>query len=128
VVASLTAIPTKRRKRMQLTLKRGGLLLGLLAALIATMALTASSASAEAFCGNQKVNNKNKCWGAPRSMQTATAISYDTGICVGADLYNGECKPAGQVAYVGVPLNTHYPWVIGTGAGWGTVSELSFTA
>lgn len=113
---------------MRLTFKRGSLVLGLLAALMVTMAIASSSASATAFCGNQKVNNANKCWGAPRAMQTATAVSYETGICVGADLYEGQCKPAGQVAYVGVPYNTHYPWVIGTGSAFGTVSEYSFTA
>jgi uncharacterized membrane protein len=113
---------------MRLTLKRGSLLLSLLAALIATMALTASSASAEAFCGNQKVNNQNKCWGAPRAMQTATTLGESTGVCVGADLTQGQCSPTGQLAIVGVPYGQHYPWVIGTASNFTVVSPYSFTA
>ncbi|MDX6625721.1 MAG: hypothetical protein QOE56_710 [Solirubrobacterales bacterium] len=113
---------------MQHTMKRGGLFLGLLAALIATMAIASSSASAEGFCGNQKVNNQNKCWGAPRAMQTATASGESTGICVGADLTQGQCVPAGQWAIVGVPYGQHYPWVIGTGSNFTVVSPYSFTA
>jgi hypothetical protein len=99
---------------MQLTRKRGPLLLALLVALIATMALASSSASATPFCGGQYVNNSNKCWGASRWMVYGYAEGASTGVCVGADLYSGQCAPAGQDAYVYVPEGSHAPWVIGT--------------
>ena len=113
---------------MQLTLKRGKLLLGLLAALIATMALASSSASATPFCGGQKVNNANKCWGASRPMSSGAAIGQSTGVCVGADLTSGTCAPTGQVAWVSVPYNWHSPWVLGTGSAFTVVDPLSYTA
>jgi hypothetical protein len=112
---------------MQLTMKRGRLLLGFLAALIVMMALASSSASATSFCGGQTVNNKNKCWGAARPMQVAYAKGESTGVCVGADLTEGMCAPTGQWAGVYVPYNTHYPWVIGTGSVFTVVSPLSHT-
>jgi hypothetical protein len=99
---------------MQLTMKRGSVLLGLLAALLATMALASASASATPFCGGQKVNNSNKCWGASRWMVQGFAQGASTGVCVGADAYSGSCAPAGQQAFVGVPEGSHAPWVIGT--------------
>lgn len=116
---------------MQRTMKRSGLLLALLAALIATMALAASSASASPFCGGQKVNNANKCWGAGRLMMVAYGMGESTGVCVGADLVQGTCAPAGQLAGVGgfayeVP---HYPWVIGTASAFTVVTpEWTHTA
>lgn len=99
---------------MQLRMKRGPLLLALLVALIATMALASASASATPFCGGQKVNNSNKCWGASRWMVQGFAQGASTGVCVGADAYSGSCAPAGQQAFVGVPEGPHAPWVIGT--------------
>jgi hypothetical protein len=102
---------------MQLTIKRGRLLLGILAVLIATMALASPSpASASGFCFNQKINNLNKCWGASRVMGLGQAWGLSTGVCVGADLTQGSCAPTLQWAWVGVPQNVHYPWVIGTGS------------
>lgn len=100
---------------MQVSLKRGSLVLGLLAALLVTMALGASSASAVGFCGGSTVNNANKCWGAPRVMNAATAHGSLTGVCVGADTYSGTCAPTNQNASVSVPHGTHYPWILGTG-------------
>lgn len=111
---------------MQRTIKRAGLLMALLAALIATMALSASSASATPFCGGQKVNNANKCWGADRPMEFATAWGESTGICVGADLTEGSCAPAKNWTYVTVPYNWHYPWIIGTASAF-TVAGESFS-
>ena len=99
---------------MQLSMKRGSLLLTVLAALIVTMALASSSASATPFCGGQKVNNSNKCWGASRWMVYGYATGASTGVCVGADLYSGQCAPTGQAAYVYVPEGPHAPWVMGT--------------
>lgn len=99
---------------MQLSMKRVNLLLGLLAALVATMAFASSSASATPFCGGQHVNNSNKCWGASRSMVYGYATGASTGVCVGADLYSGQCAPTGQTAYVYPPEGPHAPWVIGT--------------
>lgn len=102
---------------MQLTLKRGSLLLGVLAALIVTMALASSSASASSqFCGGQLVNSWNKCWGASRSLQGATSKGESTGTCVGADLTQGTCAPTGSIAIVWVNPGVHSPWVIGTGS------------
>ena len=107
---------------MQRTMKKGGLLLALLAALIATTALASpSSASALGFCGGQKVNNVNKCWGAPRLMGVGQAWGLSTGVCVGADLYEGSCAPTHQWAWVAVPQNTHYPWVMGTASAFTVV-------
>lgn len=109
---------------MQRTMKRGGLLLVLLAMLIATMALAASSASAIPFCGGQEVNKANKCWGAGRTMQVAYAWGASTGVCVGIDLTEGTCAPTGQWAGAGlVPYGTHYPWVIGTASAFTVVGE-----
>jgi len=99
---------------MQSTMKRGSLFLGMLAALIVTMALASSSASAQAFCGGAHVNNSNKCWGASRFMVYGYAEGASTGVCVGADLYSGQCAPTHQVAYVYPPEGQHAPWVIGT--------------
>ena len=112
---------------MQFTLKRGSLLLGLFSALIVSMALASSSASATPYCGGQKVNNKNKCWGLQRLMRTANAYGESTGVCVGADLYEGTCAPTGSLAWVEVPTNQHSPWVIGTASAftvtWGYTYE-----
>jgi hypothetical protein len=99
---------------MQVTLKKGSLLLSVFAALLVTMALAASSASAVGFCGGSTVNNANKCWGAPRAMSGATAHGNLTGVCVGADTYSGTCAPTNQNASVSVPYGTHYPWILGT--------------
>lgn len=99
---------------MQLTLKKGSLILSLLAALVVTMVLTSSSASASPFCGGQKVNNASSCWGAARSMSGANAYGVSTGVCVGADQYSGTCAPTNQLAVVNVPTNQHSPWVYGT--------------
>ena len=111
---------------MQFTMKRGRLLLGILAALIATMALVSSSAEATPYCGGQTVNNANKCWGAGRSMEYGFANGESTGVCVGADLTQGSCAPTGQTAAVVVPRGLHYPWVIGTASVF-TVVYNSFT-
>lgn len=112
---------------MQLTMKRGRLLLGLLAALIATMALASSSASATPFCVGQKVNNVAKCWGASRVMEVGWAEGDNTGVCVGADLTAGSCAPTGQTAIVGVPRGPHAPWVIGTASAFTTVGWFTHT-
>jgi hypothetical protein len=112
---------------MQLRMKRGRLLLGFLAVLIVTIAFASSSASATSFCGGQKVNNNNKCWGASRPMQLAYGLGESTGVCVGADLTAGSCAPAGQWAVVGMPYNWHAPWVIGTASVFTVVSPLSRT-
>lgn len=112
---------------MQFTMKRGGLLLGLLAALIATMALASSSASATSFCVGQKVNNTNKCWGASRQMSAAVAEGESTGVCVGADTTAGTCAPTGQQAIVGVPYAPHAPWVIGTSSAFTVVGYYTHT-
>lgn len=106
---------------MQLTLKRSSLLFSLFAALIVTMALASSSASASPFCGGQSVNNTNKCWGAIRSMSGANAYGQSTGVCVGADLTQGTCAPTGQLAVVNVPTGSHAPWVIGTASAFTVV-------
>lgn len=108
---------------MQRTMKRGSLFLSLLAALIATMALASSSASAAVFCTNQSVNNANKCWGVSRTMSGGAASGQSTGVCVGADLTQGSCAPAGQYAYVSMPTGPHSPWVIGTGSAFTVITE-----
>lgn len=112
---------------MQLTMKKGSVSLGVLAVLIATMALASSSASATAFCVGQKVNNANKCWGASRQMLEAVAEGETTGVCVGADLYSGQCAPTGQQAIVGVPYGPHAPWVIGTASAFTVVGHYTHT-
>lgn len=99
---------------MQLTWKRGSLLLSLFAGLVVTMALAASTASASPYCGGQSVNNANKCFGAARAMSGANAYGQSTGVCAGADTTQGTCAPTGQLATVNVPAGVHYPWVIGT--------------
>jgi hypothetical protein len=101
---------------MQRTMKRGGLLLSLLAALIATMALAASSASAGSiFCLNQTFNNANKCWGAGRALEYVQGWGTSTGVCVGADTTQGNCAPreSWSLVYMG-GYSFHYPWIIGT--------------
>lgn len=111
---------------MQLTVKRSGLVLGLLAALLVTMVLGASSASASPFCGGSTVNNANKCWGASRALSGATAHGNLTGVCVGADLTQGTCAPTNQIASVSMPYGPHSPWIIGTGGSftfaWGNTT------
>lgn len=104
------------------TLKMGGFLLAVLAALLVTMAL-ASSASAAFYCGGATINNANKCWGAARIMGNGQAWGTATGVCVGADLYSGTCAPTGMWASVSVPLGPHSPWVIGTAAAHTKVGE-----
>jgi hypothetical protein len=61
-------------------------------------------------------------------MSTATAGGESTGTCVGADLTEGSCVPAGQVGFVGVPYNWHSPWVIGTASAFTKVFVGSFTS
>jgi hypothetical protein len=95
-------------------LKKGILLLSLLSALIVTMAFASSSASASPFCGGQKVNNANRCWGAQRLLSYANAYGESTGVCVGADLQEGTCAPTLGIATVHMPTGQHAPWVIGT--------------
>jgi len=112
---------------MQLTMKKGSVLLGLLAALLATMALASSSASATPFCVGQKVNNTNKCWGASRPMARAIAEGESTGVCVGADTTSGTCAPAGQQAIVGTTYAPHAPWVIGTASAFTVVGYYTHT-
>lgn len=90
------------------------LILSLLAALTLAMALGASSASANPFCGEQRVNQYNKCWGSARLMSGGKAWGSTTGVCVGAGLINGTCAPVSQLAFVTVPHGLHAPWVIGT--------------
>jgi hypothetical protein len=126
-LARPVATATKRRRHMQLTMKRGSLFLGLLAALIATMALASSSASATPFCVGQKVNNANKCWGASRQMEVGIAEGESTGVCVGADTTTGTCAPTGQQAIVGVPYGPHAPWVIGTASAFTVVGFFTHT-
>jgi hypothetical protein len=112
---------------MQRTIKSGSVFLGLLVAFIATMALASSSASATAFCVGQKVNNANKCWGANRKMQVAVAEGETTGVCVGVDLTEGPCAPAGQQAYMGTSYAPHAPWVIGTASAFTVVGYYTHT-
>jgi hypothetical protein len=109
---------------MQRTMKRGGLLLALLAALIATMALAASSASASPFCGGQLINNANKCWGAGRNLEFVRGWGTSTGVCVGADTTQGNCAPkeSWSQVYMG-GYSFHYPWVIGTGSAFTYTGE-----
>jgi len=99
---------------MQRTIKRGGLLLAFLAALIATMALASSSASASLYCGGKTVNVNSSCWGAARYLQGSTARGESTGVCVGADATQGTCAPTNSVAIVYMNPGVHSPWVIGT--------------
>jgi hypothetical protein len=100
---------------MQRTMRRGGLSLALLAALIATMALAAPSASASPFCGGQLFNNANKCWGASRGLEYVRGWGTSTGVCVGADLTQGNCAPAQNWSQVWMGgYGVHSPWVIGT--------------
>lgn len=112
---------------MQPTIKRGGLLLASLAVLVATMALAAASASASAFCGGQKVNNVNTCWGTNRLMSLAVAVGESTGVCVGIDGFQGQCSPTGQTAHAGLPYGWHSPWVRGTASAFTVVSPYSYT-
>lgn len=102
---------------MHFAMKRASLLLCLLAILTAMTALASpSSASASGFCFNQLTNYHSKCWGVPRVMGVGRAWGLSTGVCVGADAYYGSCAPTLQWALVGVPQNTHNPWLIGTGS------------
>jgi predicted lysophospholipase L1 biosynthesis ABC-type transport system permease subunit len=112
---------------MQLTVKRGSLFLGMVAALVIMMALASSPASATAFCVGQKVNNTNKCWGASRTMIEAVAEGETTGVCVGADLTAGQCAPTGQQAIVGTTYAPHAPWVIGTASAFTVVGYFTHT-
>jgi hypothetical protein len=111
---------------MHLTLKKGSLVVGLLAALIVTMALAASSASASLYCGGQKVNFQSKCFGATRWLQGATTKGESTGTCAGADLTQGNCAPTGQVAIVWMTPGQHTPWVIGTGSAFTLTIDNTF--
>lgn len=101
-------------------MKKLALLACVIAALVASMSLGASSASADTFCWGSNVNNANKCWGASRNMDVAYAKGAQTGVCVGADLYQGNCVPTGQWAAVSVPLGPHAPWIIGTASNFTT--------
>ncbi len=105
---------------MESTMKRrslfAGLGLSLLAALVLSMALGSSSASASPFCGGQTVNSSNKCWGSARALSGATGYGESAGVCVGADLTQGTCAPAHQIASVSIGYGEHAPWITGTGA------------
>jgi hypothetical protein len=98
---------------MQLMLKKGSVLLAVLAVSIVTMAF-ASSASASPFCGGQWVNNASSCFGAQRAMSGANAYGTSTGVCVGASNVSGTCAPTNQFAVVNVPFGQWVPWVYGT--------------
>jgi hypothetical protein len=92
----------------------------LIAAVVAAMSLSASSAQAfeQYFCYGANVNNANKCWGASQEFETAVAWGNETGVCVGYDLTQGTCVPTFGLARVtNVPQgNQHSPWIIGTGS------------
>jgi hypothetical protein len=112
------------RTHAQRTTKKGWLLLALLATLIATMALAASSASASPFCGGQQFNNANKCWGAGRTLEYVKGWGTSTGVCVGADTTQGNCAPKETWSQVWIGGNGfHYPWIIGTASAFTTCGE-----
>jgi hypothetical protein len=116
---------------MEYVIRRSNLLLGLVLSLVATalvvLAVSASPASASSpFCGGQQVNNSNKCWGASRNMEGANAYGTSTGVCVGADLTQGQCGPTLAIVDVYVPYGNHAPWIIGTGSNFTTVYGEAF--
>jgi hypothetical protein len=104
---------------MEHSIKRSGLIVGLilslLAALIVAMSVSSSPASASPFCGGQTVNSTNKCWGSARALSGATGYGESAGVCVGADLTQGTCAPAHQIASVSIGYGEHSPWITGTG-------------
>jgi hypothetical protein len=103
-----------------------GLVLGLTATALVALALSASPASASPFCGGQQVNNSNKCWGASRQMSGANAYGTSTGVCVGADLTQGQCGPTLAIVDVYVSSGVHSPWIIGTAGNFTTVYGETF--
>jgi hypothetical protein len=98
---------------MQFAVKKGSVLLTLIAAVMATMAI-ASPAQASPFCGGQWVNNASSCFGAQRAMSGANAYGTSTGVCVGASNTRGTCAPTNHLAVVNVPYGQYVPWVHGT--------------
>jgi hypothetical protein len=106
---------------MQVAVKRVGSYLGVLIAVVVPAALLSASASAEVaspasvqYCANTRVNNVQKCFGAPREMNEALGSGNETGICVGEDTVQGTCVPVGAIAIVQTSIGIHQPWVIGT--------------
>lgn len=106
---------------MQVFVKRAGCLLGLIAATIVPVALGSTSASAEVaspadvqFCAGNQVNNVQRCFGAPRQLNTVLAAGSTTGVCVGADTKEGPCGATGQFVTVHIETGVHSPWVQGT--------------
>jgi hypothetical protein len=108
---------------MRLNRKGACTLIGLLVVVCASVALASSSASAEVaspasaeFCVNNTVNNVQRCFGAPRQMNSVTGIGIQTGACVGYDTSGGTCSPVGYPAEIYTPLGEHQPWIMGTAA------------
>jgi len=116
---------------MDYVARKSNLLLGLVlsltaAALIALAASAAPASASSPFCGGQQVNSSNKCWGASRSMEGANAYGTETGVCVGADLTQGQCGPTLAIVDVYVASGVHSPWIIGTAGNFTTVYGEAF--
>lgn len=101
---------------MPRTLRKTGLLLCLVGMLVLAFAVLSPSPAAAEFCVNQQVNNVQRCWGPPQSLETVYGHGISTGICVGEDTTPGPCAPVGQLTVLTVGRGTHQPWVTGTGS------------
>lgn len=95
-------------------MKRLVLLACVMAALVASMSLGASSSSAAQFCWGSSVNAGNKCWGGGATLDVIYGKGAQTGVCVSADTYAEACAPTETWAAQSVPIGTHYPWIRGT--------------
>jgi hypothetical protein len=104
----------------------GSLLLSVIAALVVAFALTSPAQAAGEFCVNQQVNNVQKCWGPPQSVEVVYGVGHSTGLCVGEDTVQGQCSPAGQMALLRVARGTHQPWVTGTASALTTFNATSY--
>ena len=79
------------------------------ATLLVALALTSPSASAAGFCGGQRVNNVQSCFGAPRMVyEYMSGYGDSSGVCIGYnEVIYAACSPNAR-AY-----EHAYHWITG---------------
>ncbi len=74
---------------------RRALLITALATVLVAAAVTSARASAIPFCGGQRVNNVQSCFGTPRTVTNRIqGVGETTGVCVGYnEVVYAACSP-----------------------------------
>lgn len=95
--------------------RRLAVLAGAVAMLCMLFALTASSASASPFCGGQRENKFETCFGAARVLTGDDGNGTETSICIGINEISGPCSSGpGAIATLNLgSAANRVPWIRG---------------